>query len=353
MKPTRQQLARIHEPWPEGGLEDVGQCPVCGSKEREVLYKSLRDWVFYCSPGKWVMYCCNNCGSAYLDPRPTPDTIHLAYERYFTHEPVPEFSNLKISDKFRRVLANGYRNWRYGTQDNPSSRLGIFAAWLMPDLRAIIDAGMRHLPKPRPDQRLLDVGCGNGGFLLRARSAGWDVVGVDFDPKAVETAREKGLNVFLGGIEVFVDAEESQFDVITLSHVIEHVHDPNYMLRECFRLIKPGGYLWIETPILNAEGHRLYGENWRGLEPPRHIVIFTEYSLRYALCNAGFKQIDTMPYRPMCKQMFSASEAIAEKRNPWKAVRLSRSGRYHARLAEAKARRESSLREFITFKAWK
>lgn len=352
MKPTRQQLARIHEPWPEGGLEDVGQCPVCGSKEREVLYKSLRDWVFYCSPGKWVMYCCNNCGSAYLDPRPTPGTIHLAYEKYFTHEAAPGFSSLSISEKIRRILANGYRNWRYGTQDKPASRLGVVAAWLIPSARATIDAGMRHLSKPRPGQCLLDVGCGNGEFLLRARSAGWDVVGLDFDPKAVDTARKRGLDVCLGGIEIF-DGEENQFDVITLSHVIEHVHDPNHVLRDCFRLIKPGGYLWIETPVLSAEGHKLYGENWRGLEPPRHVVIFTEQSLRCALYNAGFKKIDTMPHRPMCKRMFAASEAISERKNPWGAVKLSKIGKYYAYLSEVRARKESSLREFITFKAWK
>ena len=352
MKPTQQQLDRTHEPWPEEGLEEVDKCPVCGSEEREVLYEGLRDRVFFCAPGEWTLHRCDGCGSAYLDPRPTPETIHLAYESYFTHEAALEFSSLSISEKFRRILANGYRNWRYGTQDKPASRLGILAAWMMPSARATIDAGMRHLSKPRPGQRLLDVGCGNGGFLLRARSAGWDVVGLDFDPKAVDTARKRGLDVYLGGIEIF-EGKQNQFDVITLSHVIEHVHDPNCVLRNCFRLIKPGGYLWIETPILSAEGHKLYGQNWRGLEPPRHIVIFTSDSLRYALYNAGFKKIDAMPYRPMCKQMFAASEAIAERRNPSHAVKLSKYGRYHARLAETRARIEISSREFITFIAWK
>ena len=107
-------------------------------------------------------------------------------------------SSLSFPVKFRRMLANGYRNHQYGTRDYPASSLGILAARLMPDGRAIIDAGMRHLPKANAKNSLLDLGCGNGAFLLRARSAGWLVVGADFDAKAVETAPVRGTLCSLG-----------------------------------------------------------------------------------------------------------------------------------------------------------
>ena len=77
------------------------------------------------------------------------------------------------------------------------------------------------MPKLETSKRLLDLGCGNGDYLFIARSAGWDVVGVDADSKAVSVASEKGIDVRLGNIEI-LDPSKEQFDVITLSHVIEH-----------------------------------------------------------------------------------------------------------------------------------
>jgi len=340
-----------HPDWPADGLERVPDCPVCGDENRELLHKGLSDRVFFCAPGEWSLYRCKSCASAYLDPRPTPATIGLAYQRYFTHDEVTRLSSLGILKKLRRMLANGYRNHRYGTKDYPASILGILAARLMPNNRAIIDASMRHLPKAKEGQQLLDLGCGNGAFLLRARSAGWDVSGVDFDAKAVETACSQGLDVRLGGVET-MDPSIEQFDVITLAHVIEHVHHPVAVLQACYRLLKPCGFLWIETPNIASEGHRLFGTAWRGLEPPRHLVLFTLESMRNALSTAGFAEIRVQPYRPLCADLFGTSKAIAEGTDPYSASpRTGLSDR--VKKAERIARLDPARREFITVKAWK
>lgn len=332
--------------WPADGLEAVPECPVCGSPDRDVLYEGLRDRVFFCASGEWTLHRCRSCGSAYLDPRPTPETIGLAYRSYFTHEANPEYGSLSLGAKLRRTLANGYRNWRYGTHEQPASRLGIPAAFLIPNARAIADATMRHLPKPKPGQRLLDLGCGSGAFLLRAQSAGWEVVGVDFDPKAVDVGRRQGLDVRLGGVEI-LDSENEQFDVITMSHVIEHVHHPVGVLRACYRLLKPAGAVWIETPNFESEGHRLFGKDWLDLDPPRHLVLFSLGSMRDALGRSGFSNVEILPYRPLCTERFRASTAIAHGIDPYSK---------HARLvqpsaapksAEHIAKREASRREFV------
>ena len=220
------------------------------------------------------------------------------------------------SARLRRQLANGYRNARYGTTDAPSNRLGFGVALLMPNVRADIDAGMRHLPRPAPGDRLLDLGCGNGEFLSRARSAGWEVVGVDFDESAVSVAKSRGLDVRLGGVEVLDPMVES-FRVITASHVIEHVHDPRGVLRACHALLRAGGLLWIETPNIASRGHEIYGSNWRGLEAPRHLVIFNHRALRRTLSNAGFVRIEDQPYRPLCRALFDESMAIAAGVDPY------------------------------------
>lgn len=337
--------------WPAEGLEAVPACPVCNADSRELLHEGLTDKIFFCAPGEWSMYRCNSCGSAYLDPRPNTETIGLAYQNYFTHNTVPDYSSLDFLVKIRRRLANGYRNYRYGTKDYPASMTGILAAYLMPEGRNLIDAAMRHLPKAKKGNRLLDLGCGNGEFLLRARSAGWDVVGVDFDSKAVETAQSQKLDVRLGGIEALDPADE-QFNVITLAHVIEHVHQPLAVLRGCHKLLKEEGMLWIETPNIESEGHSIFGSNWRGLEPPRHLVLFTLQSLHDALNAAGFATVEVQPYRPACQFMFSASQSIAEGIDPYSDVQRKASPD-RVKSSEKIARQVPSRREVITIKAWK
>ena len=341
--------SRSTEAWPADGLEPVARCPVCDGASRTLLHEGLRDRVFFCAPGEWRLFRCANCGSGYLDPRPTRETIHLAYRNYFTHRGGDEVRP-SLDRPFARIFANGYRNWRYGTRDKPSTWLGVLVKALQPLRRAQIDAEMRHLPRPWPGAALLDVGCGNGLFLGRARATGWRSVGVEPDPRAVAVARSQGLDVHMGGIEV-LDAVSGEFDLITMSHVIEHVHDPIGLLHACHRLLRPGGRIWIETPNLDSIGHSAYGASWRGLEPPRHLVLFTYGSLRVALSRVGFQGIHEAPYRPVCADIFSASEAMSIDA----ASDLSRLSVPEQRMKVGAAEREESRsparREFITLRA--
>ena len=350
----RARSAPVQEPlesWDVDGLETVGSCPVCASSERSLIHESLVDGAFRCAPGTWRMHECSSCGAGYLDPRPTPETIGRAYANYFTHERSLEYSELAQLARLRRRLANGYRNARYGTTDTPSNRLGLAVATLMPNVRADIDAGMRHLPKPAPGDRLLDVGCGNGEFLGRARSAGWDVVGVDFDEKAVSVAQSRGLDVRLGGVEVLDPAVE-RFHVITMSHVIEHVHDPRGAIGACHAMLRSGGFVWIETPNIASRGHELYGSSWRGLEAPRHLVIFNHAALRRMLSNAGFVRIEDQPYRPLCRSLFDASIAIEAGVDPNRPSGLRAPSKLVYQ-AERLAGKHIDRRELITLKAWR
>jgi 2-polyprenyl-3-methyl-5-hydroxy-6-metoxy-1,4-benzoquinol methylase len=337
--------------WPAGGLEPVVQCPVCGSESRTLLYEGLRDLIFFCAPGEWRLFRCTHCGSGYLDPRPSRKTIHLAYRNYFTHSAGDEVRP-SVDRPFARIFANGYRNWRYGTRDRPSSWLGVLVKALQPRRRAQIDAEMRHLEKPRPGAALLDVGCGNGVFLERARDIGWRVLGVEPDPRAAAVARSQGLDVHLGGIEI-LDEISGEFDLITMSHVIEHVHDPISLLRACRRLLRSGGRIWIETPNLDSIGHSIYGASWRGLEPPRHLVLFTYLSLRRAVHQAEFNCVTDKAYRNVCGEVFAASEAIAAARNPMNSSNLAASSFKPVMWRNIQEWANPGIREFITLSAMK
>ena len=297
------------------------------------------------------MYRCGSCSSAYLDPRPNAETIGLAYQRYFTHNETLAFSSLTLFGKLRRLLANGDRNYRYGTKESPSSIIGFLASFFMPNARAVVDSGMRHLPKVSDRNRLLDLGCGNGTFLSRARSAGWDVVGVDFDSNAVKAACRKGLDVRLGGIEI-LDPSIDQFDVITLSHVIEHVHHPLDVLKACYKLLRPSGYLWVDTPNIDSEGYRMFRENWIHLDPPRHLVLFNLQSMQNALTAAGFSDMEVLPPRPLFDGVYRSCEAIIEGKDPYSG-KLRKAPASLVKRVERVARCNPSRREYITIRVCK
>ena len=130
-------------------------------------------------------------------------------------------------------------------------------------------------------------GCGNGRQLERLAQAGWQVEGVDFDERAVQTARRLGLDVRVGDL-ASVRYPDEKFDAVILSHVIEHVPDPVALLTECRRVLRHGGQLVLATPNSESLGHRTYGKAWLGLDPPRHLLVFTPRALAKAAERAGF-----------------------------------------------------------------
>jgi SAM-dependent methyltransferase len=115
---------------------------------------------------------------------------------------------------------------------------------------------------------------------------GWIVEGIDPDPVVVERARLKGLNAQQGTL-VAQSYPDCTFDAVYLSHVLEHVHDPAAVLRECGRILKPGGRIVVLTPNVGALSGRLFGASWLGHDPPRHLMLFSVASLRSTAAAAG------------------------------------------------------------------
>lgn len=307
------------EAWANCDLEEVLVCPVCESEARHPLHWGLRDRVFQCVPGTWDLYRCEGCRSAYLNPRPTLDSIGRAYVRYYTHGgnwrvPPELLSRLR---HLLRGFANGYFNSRFGTHFEPEFRLGAALVRLLPGKRRKLDQIGRHLPKNGDGRTLLDVGCGNGHFLELAVAAGWNAVGLDVDALAVRNCVDRGLRVEFGGLENFPDPDRL-FDWITLSHVIEHVHDPVALLSGCFERLRPGGHLWIATPNLNSIGHGMFGANWLSLDPPRHLVLFHRRSLIDALVRCGFEEVHDNPFSPEFGELARMSRAIANGDDPFR-----------------------------------
>lgn len=349
--------------WPEEELERVATCPICGDAARKPLHADLRDKVFYCAPGAWSLWRCGACGAAWLDPRPTPASIGRAYESYYTHggtarrtrfDNAPQSGVAGLVQRFR----NGELNRRFGYRRTPALRppwLSTVLAALVPAEAARLGRHIRQLPPPRGEvARLLDVGAGNGDFLAEAEALGYRAEGLEADAQAVAAARARGLAVRAGSMPG-ASLEREAYEQITLNHVIEHLHDPLAALRELHDALAPGGRIWIQTPNLDACGHAEFGPDWRGLEPPRHLVLFNARALRTALARAGFAAIELLAPAPEAKSYFRRSLAIAhgvppesERSSDW-----DRRWKHKARRADRIAARAPARAESITLVGWK
>jgi SAM-dependent methyltransferase len=119
------------------------------------------------------------------------------------------------------------------------------------------------------------------------RERGWDALGMDFSPHAAAIARaEYGLRVIEGTLPHPAVAPGS-LDAITLRMVLEHVHDPHALLRAAADTLRPGGWMYICVPNLDAWGFRAFGAAWFPLRLPWHLLHFTEATLRAAVERAG------------------------------------------------------------------
>ncbi|OGL04929.1 MAG: hypothetical protein A3I03_03600 [Candidatus Rokubacteria bacterium RIFCSPLOWO2_02_FULL_68_19] len=184
----------------------------------------------------------------------------------------------------------------------------------------------RHRPAPGRN-RLLDVGCGTGEFLLLARAEGWDVMGIEIAKAGVEAARRAGLPVHLGSLTT-LDLPESSFDLVTLWNVLDFVPDPVEQARAAHRVLASGGALVAR--VVNLAPHAaLYRASRLLRRWPRLAaslarqyffsqVSFSARTLRQTLERAGFETIEVAnslptrgdPYRTLPRGGDRALQAV-------------------------------------------
>jgi len=273
-------------------------CPNCYLCEcsGDVLYRGLVDHLFG-APGTWDLRICPNarCGIAWLDPMPTEGDIGKAYNTYYTHRNQGELER-SAESRLKRILDFAKRTYlmekyRHGDCKLPrvARKVVSLPFSISRAFRESVEIPFAYLLRDRG--RLLDVGCGDGGIVKLGCELGWDAVGVEVDPKAAANAQSVGLKVYLGSLasQGFPD---NSFDLILMNHVIEHVHDPSSLLRECRRVLRPGALLVVVTPNIRSWGHARFGRDWRGIEPPRHLHIFSSRALAGIATSAGLKDVN-------------------------------------------------------------
>jgi 2-polyprenyl-3-methyl-5-hydroxy-6-metoxy-1,4-benzoquinol methylase len=136
--------------------------------------------------------------------------------------------------------------------------------------------------------RLLDVGCGIGAFMDHMRQHGWLVEGVEPSEAARDKA-SKQFGLFVYPPDQFFEPNFGTFDVITMWHVLEHVHLLNEYLHRLKELLRNQGTLFIAVPNYTCYDAAVYKDYWAAYDVPRHLYHFSPASMRLLLDKHGLQ----------------------------------------------------------------
>jgi len=224
-------------------------CPICGSVRLHYAFGLQQFRAVRCSECRILM----------LNPQPSDAELGAIYtENYFLGDPDAQ---------------------------GESSVSGMKAA----TARLYLDLIQRY--RGTHGGRLLEIGCGQGDFLVEAVRAGYEVTGVEYALPAARKARERlGASHIVCGEVSCVKPGSRAFDVCVLADVIEHTRDPRAFLDAIRGLLTPGGVLFIATPSLDSWSARLMGTRWMELKR-EHLFYFDRNTIQSALQGSGFDEV--------------------------------------------------------------
>jgi SAM-dependent methyltransferase len=241
----------------------VSACGVCGAQGTVALFAVTGNADGDLAP-RWTIRGCGACGSGTTDPVPDDATLSGFYAT--------------------------------GVYEKPGGR----APGIARVLDALLDRQLDEIGRVRrPPGRLLDVGCGKGRFLARASARGWRAIGMErMHPQAV-VARRNAPDASLVESELALGPfRASCVDAVTAWHVLEHLSDPGAALAAAFEALRPGGVLACEVPNFGSWQARAFGASSFHLDPPRHLVHFTQSSLARLAESKGFRVVRVRTFSP-------------------------------------------------------
>jgi 2-polyprenyl-3-methyl-5-hydroxy-6-metoxy-1,4-benzoquinol methylase len=214
------------------------------------------------------VYRCVSCSYGALMPRPEAREIGSFYdiEQYYTHgeSHFAPAGSRSFLDRVREHLA-----WR------ADRGRGSAAA----HIHSVLEGA-------RSD--ICDIGCGPGLLAAQLTELGHRVIALDLDPQAAEYATRRGVEVLQGSAESLPPQLASRkFDLVVMSHVLEHCLDPTGAIRGACALIRPGGILYCEVPNNACAGFSQAGLAWEMLDIPRHLNFFLPENMCSLTRSAG------------------------------------------------------------------
>jgi len=256
-------------------------CPVCNSNRYTILFEA-GDYE-YELPGTFYIAQCDSCGLLYQNPRPPFNEIC----RYYTekYEPYRKVGSL-LMQKLR---------YRFLVQPRIKKYKKLFQA--------------------KSDQiKVLDVGCADGGLLYElSLDKKFDCYGIEPIKYIADIAINKGLKVSCSTLENY-ECDNEYFDLIIMNHVIEHLPNPEEVMKKIFKLLKKDGYFCGETPCSDALEKFIFLKYWAIYHLPRHLTFFSTKLMIKFLQKFGFKEINIyLQPMPSCWQASIRNYLLSKK----------------------------------------
>ncbi|WP_296618446.1 class I SAM-dependent methyltransferase [Marivirga sp.] len=234
--------------------EKLSECPVCSASNLR-NHMVVKDHSV--SKESFNIMVCDNCNFHFTNPRPDKDEIGKYYEseEYISH-----------SDK-----ANSPINLIYK----------IARKYALSTKKKLINSVAKD-----KKGRILDYGCGTGYLLETMKSDGWKTFGIEPNDKARELASQK---VKVKETIEQLDLKNKKFDIITLWHVLEHIHDLNSTIKTLKTILKEKGKIIIAVPNIESYEESIFGEEWAAYDVPRHLYHFSQDTMKTLMLKHGLK----------------------------------------------------------------
>lgn len=242
-------------------MELLDACPACKAQNHHFIRK-CKD--FTVSSEYFNIVQCTSCKLLFTNPRPNASEIGHYYESpdYISHSN----SNKGLINKLYKMVRT------YSLQ----SKLKLVNSLQIGTEKSIID-----------------IGCGTGEFLATCKKDGWKTLGVEPNQSAREQAKSNyDLNI---QPEEYLLNPEQGTQIITMWHVLEHVHNLNGRLQQIHGILKKDGYLIIAVPNPGSWDAKHYNNEWAAYDVPRHLYHFTPDVLKNLVSNYGFVHIKSKP----------------------------------------------------------
>ncbi len=230
------------------------RCPACEDEGRRTLFEAV-DRLYRTTEQRFAIVECAACGLIRLDPTPTVEELKQFYPETYWWE-ADEGVGGRLAEIYRRfVLSDHVR----------------FAA--------------HAIEPPGP---ILDIGCGGGMFLQDMSRRGFETYGVDVSRDAAGICWRRFEIPAAVATLPRMPFRPGSFGLVTMYHVLEHLHDPVGAVLQAWELLRPGGRLVVQTP--NAASWQMYllGDSWSGIDVPRHLINFRDSDLESLLDYCGF-----------------------------------------------------------------
>ena len=244
-------------------IQNYPTCPICNNANNLLVLKTND---FSLTKESFDIILCTNCSLQYTFPIPSKENISVYYHfsDYISHTDIKKGIMNKLYHFIRQFTLKQKANF---IQSFFPNKLG----------------------------KILDIGSGTGAFANTMKMIGWDVLALEPDESSRNKAAENyGLTI--EPIDHFFQLPHNSFDVITLWHVLEHVHDLNDYFIQFNSLLKEAGKLIIAVPNYTSFDANYYKHMWAAYDVPRHLYHFSTQAMN-VLCEKHNMQI--IQYKPM------------------------------------------------------